>query len=59
MYKVEGVPDEQLRTLVGKRVEVMGRIDAEGKATSARADRNPISPDKIDLPESERAVAGH
>ena len=62
MYKVEGMPDEQLRTLVGKRVEVMGRIDAEGKTTSARADRNPISPDKIDLPEFEassvRAVSG-
>ena len=30
MYKVEGRPDEQLKVLVGKRVEVTGRIDPEG-----------------------------
>jgi hypothetical protein len=62
MYKVEGVPDEQLRALVGKRVEVMGRIDAEGNTAGARPNRNPVSPDKVDLPEFEassiRAASG-
>jgi hypothetical protein len=27
MYKVENIPDEKLRSLVGKRVEVSGKID--------------------------------
>src|SRR5687768_1635821 len=27
MYKVENIPDEKLRSLVGKRVEVAGKID--------------------------------
>ena len=65
MYKVEGIPDTQLKALVGKRVEVSGRIDAddEGRtAGTATQDRNPVSPDKIDLDEFEatsiREVAG-
>ncbi len=30
MYKVEGPSDEKLKALVGKKVEVTGRIDPEG-----------------------------
>lgn len=29
MYKVEGIPDERLKQLVGKKVEVTGRVDAD------------------------------
>lgn len=61
MYKVELIPDEKLRALVGKRVEVTGRIDAEGGTTAAKPDRGP-GPDTIDLPEFEatdiREVSG-
>jgi hypothetical protein len=28
-YKVEGIPDERLSALVGKRVEITGRVDAD------------------------------
>ena len=69
MYKVENIPDERLKALVGKRVEVVGRIDPEG-GTGVRpdnptgaptADKGP-GPDKINLPELEassiREVAG-
>jgi hypothetical protein len=56
MYKVEGPPDERLKPLVGKRVEVMGRIDPEGapgaKPGAAKPDRGP-GPDEINLPEFE------
>ena len=47
MYKVEGIPDERLKMLVGKKVEVTGRVDAgevrenrgtSGAATPAKAD---------------------
>jgi hypothetical protein len=65
MYKVESIPDERLKTFVGKRVEVTGRIDAEGSGqgrAGAQPDRNPVSPDAINLPEFEamaiREVAG-
>ena len=65
MYKVEGPPDERLKALVGKRVEVTGRIDPEGGAGAApgkpREDRG-LGPDKINLPEFEataiREIAG-
>ena len=58
MYKVESIPDERLKALVGKRVEVTGRIDAEGSGQGragggAQANRNPASPDAINLPEFE------
>jgi hypothetical protein len=43
MYKIEKIPDDQLKALVGKRVEVTGRIDPEGSTT------------KIDVPELEGA----
>jgi hypothetical protein len=56
MYKVEGPPDERLKALVGKRVEVMGRIDPEGGPGATpgkpRTDRSP-GPDEINLPEFE------
>jgi hypothetical protein len=56
MYKVEGPPDEKLKGLVGKRVEVMGRIDPEGGPGATpgkpREDRG-LGPDKINLPEFE------
>jgi hypothetical protein len=63
MYKVERIPDDQLKTLVGKRVEVMGRIDPQGgtAAGAPTADKSP-SPDRINLPEFEatsiKEVAG-
>jgi hypothetical protein len=54
MYKIEGPPDEKLKALVGKRVEVTGRIDPEGLATpgAPRPDRG-LGPDRINLPELE------
>jgi uncharacterized protein YdeI (BOF family) len=65
MYKVEGPSDEQLKSLVGKKVEVMGRIDPEGrpgaKPASPQPDRG-LGPDQINLPEFEassiREIAG-
>ena len=66
IYKVENIPDERLKSLVGKRVEVTGRIDPEGRnqlgvGGGQRADRGP-GPDAISLPEIEasaiREVAG-
>jgi hypothetical protein len=69
MYKLERIADERLRAVVGKRVEVTGKIDAEPGDTARtpagaepRADKNPTSPDKVELPEFEvteiREVAG-
>lgn len=66
MYKVEKIEDERLRKLVGKRVEVVGRIDAEAGDVQpggrSAPDRN-ISRDAIELPEFEassiREVAGN
>jgi hypothetical protein len=56
MYKVEGPPDERLKALVGKKVEVTGRIDPEGGPGATpgtpRPDRGP-GPDQINLPEFE------
>ena len=66
MYKVENIPDERLKALVGKRVEVSGRIDPEGRnqlgvGGGARSDAG-LGPDAISLPEIEgssiREVAG-
>ena len=57
-YKLEKVADEQLRAVVGKRVEVTGRVDAErgdtatGTASTPARDAN-VGPDKIELPEFE------
>lgn len=65
MYKVEGPSDERLKALVGKRVEVTGRIDPEGGPGASpgapRPDRG-LGPDTINLPEFEatsvREVSG-
>jgi len=70
MYKLELIADEKLAAVVGKRVEVTGRIDAEaGDSKSQPATPPTTSPtdkaighDKIDLPEFEvtnlKEVAG-
>ena len=59
MYKVEGPPDDKLKTLVGKRVEVTGRIDPEGGAAETKGaptpDRGP-GPDNVNLPEFEASA---
>jgi hypothetical protein len=63
MYKVESIPDERLKALVGKRVEVSGRIDPEdaGLGGTSTRDRGP-GPDQVNLPEFEassiREVSG-
>lgn len=70
MYKLEKAADSQLKSMVGKRVEVTGRIkakasDAAGQPPSSvetnKTDKI-IGHDRIDLPEFEvasiRAVAG-
>ena len=64
-FKLEKISDEQLRAVVGKRVEVTGRVDAErgdaaatststatGTAGAPARDKN-MGPDKIELPEFE------
>jgi hypothetical protein len=55
MYKVESIADDRLKTLVGKRVEVMGRIDPEGgkAAPGSPAPDRGLGPDQINLPEFE------
>jgi hypothetical protein len=35
MYKVEGIPDERLKSLVGKRVAVSGKVDADDRREAA------------------------
>jgi len=56
MYKVENIPDERLKALVGKRVQVSGRIDPEdgGLGGASTRDRGP-GPDDVNLPEFEAA----
>lgn len=70
MYKLEKASDSELKALVGKRVEAVGKVDAESGDTAgqppASADTNKtdkiIGHDRIDLPEFEvtsiKAVAG-
>jgi hypothetical protein len=60
MYKLEFVDDERLKALVGKRVEVIGRIDAEAgdSRTAATAPKTSdadkvIGRDRVDLSEFE------
>jgi hypothetical protein len=59
MFKLEKADDEKLSDLVGKRVQVTGRIDREaGDATTApssaaNAPDRSAGPDKIDLAEFE------
>jgi len=70
MYKLEKAKDSELKSMVAKRVEVIGRIDAEkgdavgqpsASTDTSKTDRV-IGRDRIDLPEFEvssiRAVAG-
>jgi hypothetical protein len=53
-FKLEKIADERLKAVVGKRVEVTGRVDDAAKAaTGVEPDQNPASPDKIELPEFE------
>ena len=60
MYKVENIADERLKALVGKRIEVVGKVDPEGRdlarpagtSGGATPDRG-LGPDKISLPEIE------
>jgi hypothetical protein len=57
MFKLEHADDDKLKSMVGKRVEVTGRVDAEagdqptGTAGAARDDS--AGPDRIELPEFE------
>jgi hypothetical protein len=60
MYKLEKIDDEKLKAVVGKRVEVTGRIDAEAGDVTRPATPPPTSQtdkaigrDKIDIPEFE------
>jgi hypothetical protein len=56
MYKVEGIADDKLKDLLGKRVEVTGREDADDKRevspSAAPGAATPASPD-ADMPEFE------
>jgi hypothetical protein len=58
MFKVEGIDDDRLKAMVGKRVEVSGRVDAD---VEGRRDQS-LGPDQINLPEFEaqsiREVSG-
>jgi hypothetical protein len=61
MFKLEHEDDDRLQTLVGKRVEVMGRVDAEegdakntAGATTSTTDKV-IGRDAVDLAEFEVA----
>ena len=72
MYKLELIDDEKLQAMVGKRVEVMGKIDAEsgdlgvtgtsGRERAGDDKDQSIGPDQIELPEFEvssiREIAG-
>jgi hypothetical protein len=60
MYKLELIDDNKLKALVGKRVEVIGRIDAEAGDKPATAGTPATTPtdraigrDRVDLPEFE------
>jgi hypothetical protein len=56
MYKVEGIPDERLKSLVGKRVAVSGSVDADDRRevapTGTSGAATPTTPDD-DMPEFE------
>ncbi len=61
MYKLELIDDAKLKAMVGKRVEVTGRIDAEAgdktptTATPTTPTDRAIGRDRVDLPEFEVA----
>ena len=60
-YRVEGIPGAQLQALVGKRVEIAGRVKTD-EEDGSRPDRNFVSRDLVDLSDfvasSVREVAG-
>jgi hypothetical protein len=62
MYKIEKIPDERLKALVGKRVEVKGKIDPQRRppgpesATGAPTPDRSLGPDQINLPELEASA---
>jgi hypothetical protein len=63
MYKVEDISADRMKPLVGKRVEVMGRVDAESNAPAGAASPNrSLGGDAISLSEikatSIKEVAG-
>jgi hypothetical protein len=43
-YKLEKIADERLKAVVGKRVEVTGRVDAGGSAATGTAGAPPADP---------------
>ena len=48
MYKLEGVDGDKLKTFVGRRVEIMGRIDAEaGDQVAPAPGQRSTTADKI------------
>jgi hypothetical protein len=49
MFKVEGIDDERLKAMVGKRVEVSGRVDSD---VEGRRDKS-MGPDQINVAEFE------
>ena len=56
-FKLEKISDDKLQAVVGKRVEVTGKMDIErsdtkGVAGAPAADKS-VGPDKIELPEFE------
>lgn len=55
MFKLEQIDDDKLQAVVGKRVEVMGKIDADAgdRVAGAPATDASIGPDQIELPEFE------
>jgi hypothetical protein len=56
MFKLEHEDDDKLRALVGKRVRVTGKVDAEHSdhaAAGAPARDRSLGPDQIELPEFE------
>jgi hypothetical protein len=59
MFKLEHEDDDKLRALVGKRVRVTGKVDAERSdrsAAGAPAQDRSLGPDQIELPEFEVAT---
>jgi hypothetical protein len=56
MYKVEGIPDEKLKSLVGKHVEITGRVDEDdSREVSPAAPAGAATPrsSSDDMPEFE------
>jgi len=57
MFKLEHKPDHQLSAMVGKRVQVTGKIDAERSDSTGAAATRPqdksAGPDRVNLPEFE------